>query len=93
MDHIGFALNDELYRLHFRFGDKTTGGPETLIEFVFVFASSLFYLNEILWFDLLGLFSADGGVIAFSNEAYWFMCYLLPFTTLLCVMGKLHGPK
>ena len=91
MDHFGFGANEDLYRLHFRFGEKTTGGPETWFEFGFVFASSILYLNEILIFKVLGLFSAYGGVIAFSNDAFWFMCYLLPFTALLAVMCKVQG--
>lgn len=93
MDYVGFIANEYLYRTHFHFGDKTTGGPETAFEFVFVFVSSILYLNEILIFKLLGLFSAHGGVTAFSNDAFWFVCYLLPFTALLAVMCKIQGPK
>ena len=93
LDHIGFLTNQELYRMHFRFPEKTMGGPESFAEFSVIFLSSMLYLNEILIFKLTGLFSASGGVIAFSNDAFWFMCYLLPFTALLAVMCKVQGAK
>ena len=28
---------------------------------------------------------------AFSNDSYWFLCYLMPFTAMLVVMRKLRG--
>ena len=28
---------------------------------------------------------------AFSNDSYWFLCYLMPFTALLAVMLKVEG--
>ena len=93
LDHVGFPANQELYQMHFRFPAKTIGGPESVAEFAVIFVTSIFYLNEILMFKILGLYTAYGGVIAFSNDAFWFMCYLLPFTALLAVICKVQGVK
>ena len=91
LDHIGFAVDTGLYLKHDTFVVPEEGGPADLPEYFATIVSSLLYLNEIFIFNLLELGTTLGGVRAFSNDSYWFVCYLMPFTALLTVMCRAEG--
>lgn len=91
VDHIGFATDPLLYALHVKFISPMGGGPADLENFLLTLFNSLLFLNEIWIYKLLGLGTELGGVRAFSNDSYWFLCYLMPFTAMLVVMRKLRG--
>ena len=76
LDHIGFLTNQELYRMHFRFPEKTMGGPESFAEFSVIFLSSMLYLNEILIFKLTGLFPRHPVVSSPSATMHFGSCVI-----------------
>lgn len=93
LDHIGFDLDPLLYYLHTKFVTPSEGGPADLAGFLWTLFNSLLYLNEIFFYDWLGLGTELGGVRAFSNDSYWFLSYLMPFTAMLVVMVNVTGPR
>jgi len=92
LDRIGFQADPLLYYLHEKFVTPLEGGPADLRGFLFTLVNSLLFLNEIWIYKLLGWGTELGGVRAFSNDSYWFLCYLLPFTALLVVARRCAGP-
>jgi len=97
LDHIGFDLDPVLYYLHTKFVAQGEGGPADIAGFFWTLFNSLLYLNEIFLYDWLDLGPVVGGtelggVRTFSNDVYWFLCYLMPFTALLAVMVNHKGP-
>ena len=93
LDHIGFATNREVYFANEGFVTDAGGGPPDLGGFFLTLLSSLLYLNEIWIFNLLHLGTELGGVRAFSNDAFWFMCYLFPFNVLLAICTSFRGKR
>ena len=93
LDHIGFRADPLLYYLHTKFVTPAEGGPADLAGFVWTLFNSLLYLNEIFLYNWLGLGTELGGVRTFSNDSYWFLTYLMPFTAMLAVMVNLKGPR
>lgn len=97
LDHVGFDLDPSLYYLHAKFVSPSEGGPTDVVGFLATVFNSLLYLNEIFLYNWLGLGPALGGtelggVRTFSNDVYWFLCYLMPFTAMLAVMVNHKGP-
>ena len=93
LDHIGFRADPLLYYLHTKFVTPAEGGPADLSGFVWTLFNSLLYLNEIFLYNWLGLGTELGGMRTFSNDSYWFLTYLMPFTAMLAVMVNLKGPR
>ncbi len=91
IDFIGFQADPVLYYLHQKYVIPDVGVTADLRAFLWTVFNSLFYLNEIFLYDLLGYGTELGGMRAFSNDSYWFLCYLMPFTALLAVMLKVEG--
>jgi len=91
IDFIGFQADPLLYFLHKKYVIPDQGVTADLGAFLWTFFNSLFYLNEIFLYDLLGTGTKLGGMRAFSNDSYWFLCYLMPFTAMLVVMLKVSG--
>lgn len=85
LDAIGVRANPQLYN----FPDYylvEMGRPYKPWEILAAIGSSLLYLNESWWFAQLAIHSDHGGMRAFSNDPFWFMCYLIPFSILLVVL-------
>jgi peptidoglycan/LPS O-acetylase OafA/YrhL len=97
MDAIGFMKDPELYDRVVYFSIENgrlpvlLSGSEAFWRLPLSFFSSLLYLNESWLFSLAGVNMLHGGVHAFSNEAYWFLCYLMPFTLILVVARLVSG--
>ena len=91
LDHIGFRLDPLLYYLNSKFVSPEAGGPADLLTYVVTVVNSLLFLNESWIYKLMGLGLHQTGLRAFSNDSYWFLCYLIPFTTMLVVMRKVAG--
>ena len=66
-------------------------GPAGMPIFFATVINSVLYLNEIWIYTLMGLSDMKGGIVAFSNDPYWFMCYLLPYTLLMIVWRMVSG--
>ena len=66
--------------------------PYSLSEIVLVSISSLAYFNESWLFDLTGMHTLHGGMRAFSNDPFWFMCYLIPFSVILIIVRLIASP-
>ncbi|MCP5370768.1 MAG: acyltransferase family protein [Hyphomicrobiales bacterium] len=92
LDHVGFRVDPAVYRHNELFVSADgTGGPAGPVEFLYTFVNSVLYLNEVWIYNLLGLRAEIGGMRTFSNDAFWFMCYLMPFSVLLAVGARLRG--
>lgn len=91
IDSIGFQADPLLYFLHEKYVTPDEALMFDPLGFLWSFLNSLFYLNEIFLYDLLGYGTELGGMRAFSNDSYWFLCYLMPFTVMLAVMAKVGG--
>ncbi len=91
IDWIGFQMDPLLYYLHTKYLTPGAGITTDLLNFLWTIFNSLFYLNEIFIYDLRGFGTELGGMRTFSNDPYWFLCYLMPFTALLAIMLKVAG--
>lgn len=94
LDHIGFEADSWLYFLHSKFVSEEAGGPADIGTYLLTLVNSLLFLNESWIYKLMGLGLHQTGLRAFSNDSYWFLCYLMPFTVMMIVMRKVGGwPK
>ena len=91
LDHIGFQADSWLYFLHSKFVSEEAGGPADLATYLITLVNSLLFLNESWIYKLMGLGLHQTGLRAFSNDSYWFLCYLIPFTVMMIVMRKVAG--
>ena len=91
IDVAGFQMDPFLYYLHQKYVVPEMGVAFEPAAYLWTALNSLFYLNEIFLYDLLGYGTELGGMRAFSNDSFWFLCYLMPFTALLAVMLKVAG--
>lgn len=97
LDMIGFMKAPELYHRVVYF-DMENGALPVLLSGSDAFwrlpvnwLTSLLYLNESWVFTVAFSASPLGTVHAFSNEAYWFLCYLMPFTMILAIARLAKG--
>ena len=91
LDHIGFQADSWLYFLHSKFVSEEAGGPADLATYLITLVNSMLFLNESWIYKLMGLGLHQTGLRAFSNDSYWFLCYLIPFTVMMIVMRKVAG--
>ncbi|WP_158965182.1 acyltransferase family protein [Chachezhania sediminis] len=92
LDRFGIPANPQLYDFQDYYTLDTLQKPYAPWEIGAAFTSSLAYMNSSWWFAFLGVQGDHGGMRAFSNDPYWFMCYLIPFSILLIAGRLLHGP-
>ena len=95
LDNVGFALSPGVYMENEKFFDPVmgTGGPADLTGFLITFLNSAFFLNEVFVYKLAEFGTPIGGMRAFSNDAFWFLCYLVPYMLMLTVVLKVRGAK
>ncbi|MGI9401775.1 MAG: acyltransferase family protein, partial [Rhizobiaceae bacterium] len=86
LDNIGYRANAVVYEFTDYYILEHPRRPYTPIEIIIVFLSSITYMNESWIFNLLGVYPELGGMRAFSNDPFWFMCYLIPFSAILAVI-------
>jgi hypothetical protein len=97
LDAVGYMLDPVLYdRVVYFDGDKgalpvLVAGVETLWRLPVNWLTSLLYLNESWIFTVAFGAAPIGKVHAFSNEAYWFLCYLMPFSMILVIARLVTG--
>ncbi|TCK98834.1 acyltransferase-like protein [Shimia isoporae] len=91
LDFFGFRANAELYDYSDYYITEDLRRPYTRFEIIAASISSLLYLNESWWFTLLEIHRGHGGMRAFSNDPFWFMCYLIAFSTLLLIWRLVRG--
>ena len=92
LDNFGFRADAELYEYSDYYIQEHLRRPYTAGEIVAASVSSLLYLNESWWFTWLSFHNDLGGMRAFSNDPFWFMCYLIPFSIILIVV-RLTSPR
>lgn len=92
LDYFGFRANAELYDYSDYYVHEELRRPYTFFEIIGASVSSLLYLNESWWFSLLEIHRGHGGMRAFSNDVYWFMCYLIAFSIILVVIRLVPSP-
>ncbi|MEQ9328538.1 MAG: acyltransferase family protein [Rhodospirillales bacterium] len=97
LDMIGFMKAPELYDRVVYF-DVEKGalpvllsGADALWRLPLHWLTSLLYINESWIFTVVFSASPLDTVHAFSNEAYWFLCYLMPFTMILAIARLSRG--
>ena len=93
LDQIGYSTGPEVYQYKDYYVFERERGPLGLPIFLATWINSILYLNESWIYTLYGLSSMKGGIVAFSNDPYWFMCYLLPFTLIMIVWRMVSGLK
>ena len=91
LDNIGYRADAAAYQFTDYYISENARRPYSIGEIGTIFASSMLYFNESWLFDLFGVQADLGGVRAFSNDPFWFMCYLIPFSVILAV-GRLISP-
>lgn len=93
LDHIGYALSPTVYQANEKYVDieSGVGGPVDLAGFLLTFLNSAFFLNELIGYKLAGFGTIEGGVRAYINDAYWFLCYLVPYVIILVIGVKVSG--
>ena len=93
LDSFGFRANAELYDYSDYYIAEELRRPYTPFQIVAASVSSLLYLNESWWFTLIALERETGGMRAFSNDPFWFMCYLIAFSIILIVLRLVPKPR
>ncbi|USG61945.1 acyltransferase family protein [Sneathiella marina] len=93
MDNIGYAEGAQIYQYDDYYVFERERGPLGVPIFLATWINSLLYLNEIWLYTLSGLSDMRGGIVAFSNDPYWFICYLIPYTLLMIVGRMVQGLK
>lgn len=83
LDGIGYRVDPSVYEFSDYYVSERRVRPYPNGESLAIFFSSLFYLNELWIFNLLDVRPEMGGMRAYSNDVFWFMCYLIPFSALL----------
>ncbi len=91
LDNIGYEVNAQIYQFKDYYVFERERGPLGAPIFIATLVNSLLYLNEIWIYTLMGMSDMKGGIVAFSNDPYWFLCYLIPFTILLIIWRMSHG--
>ena len=93
LDHIGYSLAPAIYEANEKYVDPEAGigGPVGVIGFLATFVNSSLFLNEVIAYKLAGFGTVEGGVRAFTNDAFWFLCYLVPYVILLVIGMKTAG--
>ncbi len=93
LDHVGYAMASWIYEANEKYIDVEAGigGPVDLIGFLVTFVNSSLFLNEFIAFKLAGFGTVEGGTRAFTNDAFWFLCYLVPYVILLVIGVKTSG--
>lgn len=86
LDNIGYRANAVVYEFSDYYILEHPRRPYVPTEIIAVFLSSITYMNESWIFNLLGVYPELGGMRAFSNDPFWFMCYLIPFSAILAVL-------
>jgi len=89
---FGIPANPELYDFQDYYTLDTLQKPYAVWEVLAAFKSSLVYLNSSWWYAFFDVHGIHGGMRAFSNDPYWFMCYLIPFSILLIVIRLVPNP-
>ncbi|MEH6524440.1 MAG: acyltransferase family protein [Sneathiella sp.] len=93
LDNIGYAEGAQIYQYDDYYVFERERGPVGAPIFLATWFNSLLYLNEIWFYTLSGLSDLRGGIVAFSNDPYWFICYLIPYTLLMIVWRMVQGVK
>ncbi len=83
LDGIGYRIDPTAYEYSDYYVSEKRIRPYPNGEALAIFFSSLLYLNELWIFNLLDVRSEMGGMRAYSNDVFWFMCYLIPYSALL----------
>jgi len=91
LDAIGYEIGPAIYWFDDYYVFERERGPAGLPIFFATVINSVLYLNEIWIYTLMGMSDMKGGIVAFSNDPYWFMCYLLPYTLLMIVWRMVSG--
>jgi len=91
LDQIGYSTGPDIYQFKDYYVFERERGPLGTPIFLATWINSILYLNESWIYTLAGLSSMKGGIVAFSNDPYWFMCYLLPFTLIMIVWRMVRG--
>ena len=93
LDHLGYAMAPSIYQANVKYIDVAAGagGPVDLIGFLVTFLNSSLFLNELIAYKLAGFGTVEGGMRAFTNDAFWFLCYLVPYVILLVIWVKTSG--
>ncbi len=93
LDNIGYRANAVVYEFSDYYILEHPRRPYVPSEILVIFLSSITYLNESWIFNLLNLYPELGGMRAFSNDPFWFMCYLIPFSAILAVYRLTNQPQ
>jgi surface polysaccharide O-acyltransferase-like enzyme len=93
IDNIGYAEGAQIYQYDDYYVFERERGPLGVPIFLATWINSLLYLNEIWLYTLTGLSDLRGGIVAFSNDPYWFICYLIPYTLLMIIWRMVQGTK
>ncbi len=93
LDSFGFRANAELYDYSDYYIAEALRRPYTPFQISIASISSLLYLNESWWFTMIALESENGGMRAFSNDPFWFMCYLIAFSIILIAFRLVPTPR
>ncbi|MEM7173443.1 MAG: acyltransferase family protein [Pseudomonadota bacterium] len=93
LDNIGYAANAGIYRYDEYYVFQREQGPAGVVDIISTYVNSLLYLNEFWIYNLIGFEADVGGVRAFSNDPYWFLCYLMPFSVILAVARLMTGTR
>ncbi|MEH6401913.1 MAG: acyltransferase family protein [Sneathiella sp.] len=91
LDAIGYGIDPTIYWFDDYYVFERERGPLGMPIFFATVINSVLYLNEIWIYNLMGLSDMKGGIVAFSNDPYWFMCYLLSYTLLMIVWRMVSG--
>lgn len=93
LDNIGYSMAPLIYQANEKFIDVRAGvgGPAGGVDFLVAFINSGLFLNELIVYKIAGLGTVEGGTRAFSNDAFWFLCYLIPYIILLVIGVRTTG--
>ncbi|MEE9269012.1 MAG: acyltransferase family protein [Candidatus Krumholzibacteria bacterium] len=91
LDSIGYSFDAAVYRYDDYYLFEEVRRPYGLLDLIVTIPNCLLYLNEIWIYNLLGFEREFGGARCFSNDPYWFLCYLMPYAALLVVACKVAG--
>lgn len=92
LDNIGYSYGAAVYRYDEYYLSEMERGPYGWLHIASTYPNCLLFLNEIWVYDLVGYERAFGGPRCFSNDPYWFLCYLMPYVAILAVARMVSGP-
>lgn len=90
-DLVGFAADAKIYTMA---DEYMVGGHLGLSGFGYfgsTVALALTFMLESVWLTVLIEDWPLGGVGAFNNAPFWFLCYLIPYQILMVAWARLHG--